>query len=91
MEDREAGLGWPMSRCHRSGATCPQMQGLTEKDLSGLALCSIYTAVKVVDVRMCFSLSMVSSILGCVDSYAIGYQTGSPDASVSIWYNNFKF
>ena len=40
MEDREAGLGWPMSTCHRSGSTCPQMQGLTERDLSGLALCS---------------------------------------------------
>ena len=36
--------------------------------------------MKVVDIRMLFSLSMVSSIVGYVDSCYIGYQYGSYDA-----------
>ena len=37
MEEREAGLGWPMSTCHSLVPLA--LQGLTEINLSGLALC----------------------------------------------------
>ena len=38
MEDRDAGLGWPMSTCH-SLVPPALMQGLTKQTFSGLTLC----------------------------------------------------